>query len=69
MRASRFDVAGPQFQALLAMGYRPSRMHFGLGQIAAAKGDKKTAAAEYRRALELEPGFTDARTALSKIGG
>ena len=36
-------AAQPQFEALLRMGYRPSRMHFGLAQIAEAKGDAKRA--------------------------
>ena len=39
MRTKLFDAAQPQFEALLRMGYRPSRMHFGLAQIAEAKGD------------------------------
>ena len=39
MRTRQFDVARPQFEALLRMGYRPSRMHFGLAQIAEAQGD------------------------------
>jgi arylsulfatase A-like enzyme/Tfp pilus assembly protein PilF len=68
MRARLYDVAKPQFEALLQMGYRPSRMHFGLAQIAEARGDAKTAAAEYRRALQLEPGLTEAKAALAKLG-
>jgi tetratricopeptide (TPR) repeat protein len=67
MRLKRFDEAQPQFEALLRMGYRPSRMHFGLAQIAEAKGDLKRAAAEYREAVRLEPSFADARTALARV--
>jgi arylsulfatase A-like enzyme/Tfp pilus assembly protein PilF len=69
MRAKMFDQAQPQFEALLKMGYRPSRMHFGLAQIAEAKGDVAGARAEYREALRLEPNFVDARTALARLGG
>jgi Tfp pilus assembly protein PilF len=68
MDLRRYDLAKTQFEALLAMGYRPSRMHFGLGQVAEAGGDKKTAAAEYRLALRLEPEFGPARAALSRLG-
>jgi choline-sulfatase len=69
MRARLFDAAQPQFETLLRMGYRPSRMHFGLAQIAEAKGDLARARSGYREAVRLEPGFVDARTALARLGG
>jgi Tfp pilus assembly protein PilF len=69
MRTRQFDLAGPQFEALLRMGYRPSRMHFGLAQIAEGKGDTARAITEYREAIRLEPSFTDAKTALARLGG
>ena len=69
MRLRLFDIAQPQFEALLRMKYRPSRMHFGLAQIAEAKDDKARAAAEYREALTLEPSFADAKAALARLGG
>jgi arylsulfatase A-like enzyme/Tfp pilus assembly protein PilF len=69
MRLRQFDVAQPQFEILLSQGYRPSRMHFGLAQIAEAKGDVKRAVAEYREAVRLEPSFADAKAALAKLGG
>jgi Tfp pilus assembly protein PilF len=69
MRTRQFDAARPQFDALLRMGYRPSRMHFGLAQIAEASGDAARAIAEYREALRLEPSFADARAALARLGG
>jgi Tfp pilus assembly protein PilF len=68
MRAKQFDVAQPQFEALLKLGYRPSRMHFGLGQIAESKGDSKRAVVEYRLALEAEPGLAAAKAALARLG-
>jgi len=69
MRTKQYDAAQPQFEALLRMGYRPSRMHFGLGQVAEAKGDVTRALAEYREALRLEPSFADATAALARLGG
>jgi arylsulfatase A-like enzyme/Tfp pilus assembly protein PilF len=68
MRMRQYDVAKPQFEALLRMGYRPARMHFGLAQIAEAQGDTDRARREYRLALQLEPGLTEARAALTKLG-
>jgi tetratricopeptide (TPR) repeat protein len=69
MRTRQFDLAAPQFEALLRMGYRPSRMHFGLAQIAEGKGDTARAITEYREAIRLEPSFADAKTALARLGG
>jgi arylsulfatase A-like enzyme/Tfp pilus assembly protein PilF len=68
MRMGRPDTARPQFEALLAMGYRPSRMHFGLAQVAEAKGDTTGAIAEYRKALQFEPGLNEAKSALARLG-
>jgi arylsulfatase A-like enzyme/Flp pilus assembly protein TadD len=67
MRLGMYDRAGEQFAALLGMKYRPSRMHFGLGQIAQAKGDTAKAAAEYRLAISIEPTFEEARQALKRV--
>jgi arylsulfatase A-like enzyme/Tfp pilus assembly protein PilF len=67
MRLKEFDQAEPQFQALLRLGYRPSRMHFGLGQVAEAKGDAARAIAEYRETIKLEPSFAEARNALTRL--
>jgi len=69
MRSKQYDIARPQFESLLRMGYRPSRMHFGLAQIAEAKGDPRAAVAEYREAIRLEPSFADAKAALARLGG
>jgi hypothetical protein len=69
MRMRLFDIAQPQFEALLRMKYRPARMHFGLAQIAEAKDDVTRAIAEYRDAVRLEPSFADAKAALARLGG
>jgi tetratricopeptide (TPR) repeat protein len=68
MRMRQYDAAKPQFERLLAMGYRPSRMQFGLAQIAEAQNDPKKAADAYRAALRLEPGLAEARVALARLG-
>ena len=68
MSMNQLDLAREQFETLLALGYRPSRMHYGLGNIAYARGDMKRAEAEYRLCLKLEPGFARAREALAKMG-
>ena len=68
MRMRQYDAAKPQLEKLLEMGYRPSRMHFGLAQIAESKGDTKTAVAEYRLALQAEPGLAEAKSALARLG-
>lgn len=63
------EVAAAQFTALLAMGYEPARTHFGLGRVAQARGDRTTAAREYRQALALDPGLRAARDALARLEG
>jgi arylsulfatase A-like enzyme/Tfp pilus assembly protein PilF len=68
MRARLYDKARPQFEKLLQMEYRPSRMHFGLAQIAEAEGDLKKAVAEYRLALKAEPMLAEAKNALARLG-
>jgi Tfp pilus assembly protein PilF len=67
MQLRRHEVAKTQFEQLLQAGYRPSRMHFGLGQIAEAQGDLKTAVAEYRLSLQFEPGLKEATAALARV--
>jgi arylsulfatase A-like enzyme/Tfp pilus assembly protein PilF len=68
MRMRQYDAAKPQFEKLLEMGYRPSRMHFGLAQIAEAQGDARKAVSEYRLALQSEPGLAEAKAALARLG-
>lgn len=67
LQLRQYDLARPQFEKLVQMGYRPSRMHFGLAQIAEAQGDVKKAIAEYRLALKLEPSLKEASAALSRL--
>ena len=67
MNLKRYDVAEPQLRYLLERKHQPSRTHFALGQIAQARGDRSTAAAEYKRTLALEPGFKPAQDALAAL--
>jgi len=67
MRLQKYDVARVEFERLLQMGYRPSRMHFGLGQIAEAGGDVPKAMTEYRLAVQSEPGLQEAASALTRL--
>jgi choline-sulfatase len=67
MNLRRYDLAEPQLKFLLERGFQPARTHFGLGKLAESRGDKVTAAAEYRRALAIEPNFTPAREALASL--
>ncbi len=69
MQTKQYAVAKPQVEVLLAMGYRPSRMHFALAQIAESEGDTESAVAQYRAALRAEPGLNEARAALNRLGG
>jgi tetratricopeptide (TPR) repeat protein len=68
LQTAQYDRARAQFEALLRLNYRPSRMHFGLGQIAQAQGNTAGAVSEYRIALRLEPTFVEARSALRQLG-
>jgi arylsulfatase A-like enzyme/Tfp pilus assembly protein PilF len=67
MSTRRHDLAEPHLHVLLKAEYQPSRAHFALGQIAEARGRPQDAAAHYREALRLEPGFAAARKALEGL--
>jgi arylsulfatase A-like enzyme/Tfp pilus assembly protein PilF len=69
MQTKQYDVARPHIEVLLQAGFRPSRMHFALAQIAEARGETRKAITEYRLALQIEPGLAEARAALAKLGG
>ncbi|HVL68339.1 MAG TPA: sulfatase-like hydrolase/transferase [Vicinamibacterales bacterium] len=67
VQTGRLDVAEAQLRRLLDMGYEPARTHFGLGRVAEMRGDRAAAAAEYQRALALDPAFEPARQALAAV--
>jgi arylsulfatase A-like enzyme/Tfp pilus assembly protein PilF len=67
MALRRFDLAEPQLRILLEHGHQPARTHFALGVIAESRSDLATAAAEYKRALALEPGLKQAADALARV--
>src|SRR5882757_67651 len=59
--------AEPEFQAALADNPADEKAHLMLGEIAAKRGDTKTAFSEYTRAVELQPNDPDALVELGKI--
>jgi cytochrome c-type biogenesis protein CcmH/NrfG len=63
-----YDEAEAQFRALIDMRYQVARGHLGLGRVAEARGDRRAAAAAYRRALQLDPGLSEAKKALAALG-
>jgi arylsulfatase A-like enzyme/Tfp pilus assembly protein PilF len=67
MNLRRFDVAEPHLEILLALKHQPARTHYALGAIAEARGDRAAAAAEYRRALALDPALKQAKEALGRV--
>ncbi|HSL20643.1 MAG TPA: sulfatase-like hydrolase/transferase [Vicinamibacterales bacterium] len=63
----RFDEAEPHLTVLLKLRYQPARTHFALGTVAEARGDRAAAAAQYRRALAIDPSMRQAREALARV--
>ena len=61
--ALRAYIAAPLVSPPLA------NAHFRLGMILEKRGDKEGAKREYRAALELNPGYDDAKKALKAVGG
>ena len=59
--------AEPEFQAALADNPADEKAHLMLGEIAAKRGDSKTAFNEYSRAVELQPNDPDALVELGKV--
>ena len=59
--------AEPEFQAALADNPADEKAHLMLGEIAAKRGDTKTAFSEYSRAVELQPNDPDALVELGKV--
>ena len=67
MTLGRFELVEPHLRVLLEHNYQPARTREALGYIAEKRGDTRTASAEYRRALELDPGLESARRALARV--
>lgn len=62
-RHGRTSEAILQLQAVLT----PAQVHYNLASVYEQQGRKEQAKIEYRKALELDPNFTDARTRLSAV--
>ncbi len=67
MTLRQFDAAEPHLKILLKANYQPARTHFALGFIAESRGDRATAAAEYRRALAADPSLRQAAEGLQRV--
>jgi tetratricopeptide (TPR) repeat protein len=70
MKLDRLDEAVPWLEAAIAAKRYDARHypHCNLGQIYWAKGQLTKAMAEFRRALEIVPGYPQAEEALAEIG-
>ena len=62
-RHNRRNEAIIHLQAVLP----PAQVHYNLASTAEAQGDRPQAIADYKKALELSPDLTDARTRLSAL--
>ncbi len=62
-RRGQLDDAAAQLSAVLT----PAEVQFDLGSVAEQQGDAATAAARYKRALELDPKLTDAQLRLAAV--
>jgi tetratricopeptide (TPR) repeat protein len=69
MGLRRFDAAEPHLRYLEQIQYQPARTYHGLGVVAESKGDLARAAAEFRRALAIDPSFQPAREGLGRVSG
>jgi tetratricopeptide (TPR) repeat protein len=69
MGLRRFDLAEPHLRYLETIQYQPARTYHGLGVVAESRGDLARAAAEFRRALAIDPSFPPAREALARVSG
>jgi len=54
-RKGNFEKARISYQAAIQMNEKTARAHFGLGKLALAKVNSKTALTEFRRAIALDP--------------
>jgi Flp pilus assembly protein TadD len=67
VRAGRAADAEVWFRGVLADNPNEPGGHFGMGLVAATRNDYRTAAAEFRRTLELDPGHRAAAQNLQRI--
>ncbi len=67
MRLGRANLARPQYEAMIALGYRVAPAEFNLGFIAEGAGDLELARKHYRAALAANPAFKPAIDALAKL--
>ena len=63
------DFAPAQIHLEIAAQLMPSepQMHYGLGIVYAARGQWKSAAASFQRAVELKPDYAEALTGMARV--
>jgi Flp pilus assembly protein TadD len=62
-RQNRIGEATIQLQSVLT----PAEVHYNLGSVYEWQGKKDRARVEFRKAIDLDPAFTEAETRLSAI--
>ncbi len=67
LKMGHADVAVALLRQNVADHPKSARAHFGLGRAAAAEGNRSLAQQEFREALEIDPNFARARTALDAL--
>jgi arylsulfatase A-like enzyme len=67
--AGQIDRAEQAFREAIAMNPDLAVAHLELGRLAEGRGDRQTAGAEYRRALDGDSTLLDARRALDRVTG
>jgi hypothetical protein len=67
LRDGRFDLAAVQFQRAITLDAVQPRVFVLAGKTAVIQGDLATAEADLRKAISLDPGMMEARSALSLV--
>ena len=67
LASGRWEESGQIYEALLPRYLESPLVHYGLGQVQSARGNRRAAAESYGRACRLSPGFRAAHYALAMI--
>ena len=67
MRLDNLSIAQSQFEAMIVLGYQVPPAHYNLGVIALRRGNRTEAERRFKLALQADPTFTAARTALDRL--
>ena len=67
MRLDNFLIAQSQFEAMIVLDYQVPPAHYNLGVIALRRGNRAEAERRFKLALQADPKFTAARSALARL--